>query len=62
MALSGREQGGRRRGRLDRGGPRLGREEQGREALLGDDAPFSNLNFFVKNRQNFFAIELMNIH
>ena len=24
-------------------------------------APFSNLNFFVKNRQNFFAIELMNI-
>ena len=25
-------------------------------------APFSNLNFFVKNRQNFFAIELMNIH
>ena len=24
-------------------------------------APFSNLNFFVKNRQ-FFAIELMNIH
>ena len=25
-------------------------------------APFSNLNFFVKNRQNVFAIELMNIH
>jgi len=25
-------------------------------------APFSNLNFFVKNRQFFFAIELMNIH
>ena len=25
-------------------------------------SPFSNLNFFVKNRQNFFAIELMNIH
>ena len=25
-------------------------------------APCSNLNFFVKNRQNFFAIELMNIH
>ena len=25
-------------------------------------APFFNLNFFVKNRQNFFAIELMNIH
>ena len=25
-------------------------------------APFSNLNFFVKNRQNFFAIELMNFH
>ena len=25
-------------------------------------APFSNLNFFVKNRQNFFAIELVNIH
>ena len=25
-------------------------------------APFSNLNFFVKNRQKFFAIELMNIH
>ena len=25
-------------------------------------APFSNLNFFVKNHQNFFAIELMNIH
>ena len=25
-------------------------------------APFSNLNFFVKNRQNFFAIELLNIH
>ena len=25
-------------------------------------APFSNLNFFVKNRQNFFTIELMNIH
>ena len=25
-------------------------------------APFSNLNFFVKNRQNFFDIELMNIH
>ena len=25
-------------------------------------APFSHLNFFVKNRQNFFAIELMNIH
>jgi hypothetical protein len=24
--------------------------------------PFSNLNFFVKNRQNFFAIELLNIH
>ena len=24
--------------------------------------PFSNLNFFVKNRQNVFAIELMNIH
>ena len=24
-------------------------------------APFSNLNFFVKNRQNFFAIEVMNI-
>ena len=23
-------------------------------------APFSNLNFFVKNRQNVFAIELMN--
>ena len=23
-------------------------------------APFSNLNFFVKNRQHFFAIELMN--
>ena len=23
-------------------------------------APFSNLNFFVKNRQMFFAIELMN--
>ena len=23
-------------------------------------APFSNLNFFVKNRQKFFAIELMN--
>ena len=23
-------------------------------------APFSNLNFFVKNRQNFFAIEIMN--
>ena len=23
-------------------------------------APFSNLNFFVKNRQNFFAIEFMN--
>ena len=28
----------------------------------GSFAPFSNLNFFVKNRQNFFAIELMNIH
>ena len=25
-------------------------------------APFSNLNFFVKNRQKNFAIELMNIH
>ena len=25
-------------------------------------APFSNPNFFVKNRKNFFAIELMNIH
>ena len=25
-------------------------------------APFSNLNFFVKNRQNFFATELVNIH
>ena len=25
-------------------------------------APFSNLNFFVKNRNFFFAIELMNIH
>ena len=25
-------------------------------------APFSNLNFFVKNRQFFFATELMNIH
>ena len=25
-------------------------------------APFSNLNFFVKNRQNFFVTELMNIH
>ena len=25
-------------------------------------APFWNLKFFVKNRQNFFAIELMNIH
>ena len=25
-------------------------------------APLSNLNFFVKIRQNFFAIELMNIH
>ena len=25
-------------------------------------APFSNLNFVVKNHQNFFAIELMNIH
>ena len=25
-------------------------------------APFSNLKIFVKNRQNFFAIELMNIH
>ena len=25
-------------------------------------APFSNLNFFVKNRQKKFAIELMNIH
>ena len=25
-------------------------------------APFSKLNFFVKNRQNFFAIELINIH
>ena len=25
-------------------------------------APFSNLNFFVKNRQNKIAIELMNIH
>ena len=25
-------------------------------------APCSNLNFFVKNRQNLFAIELMNIH
>ena len=24
--------------------------------------PLSNLNFFVKNRQNFFAIELLNIH
>ena len=24
--------------------------------------PFSNLNFFVKNRINFFPIELMNIH
>ena len=24
-------------------------------------APFSNLNFFVKNRQNVFAIELMNV-
>ena len=24
-------------------------------------SPFSNLNFFVKNRQNFFDIELMNI-
>ena len=24
-------------------------------------APFSNLNFFVKNRQNFFASELMSI-
>ena len=23
-------------------------------------APFSNLNFFVKNHQNFFAIEFMN--
>ena len=28
----------------------------------GDYTPFSNLNFFVKNRQFFFAIELMNIH
>ena len=25
-------------------------------------APFSDLNFFVKNCRNFFAIELMNIH
>jgi hypothetical protein len=25
-------------------------------------APFSNLNFFVKNRHFFFASELMNIH
>ena len=25
-------------------------------------APFSNLNFIVKNRQFFFAIESMNIH
>ena len=30
--------------------------------LAKNGAPFSNLNFFVKNRQNFFAIELMNIH
>ena len=30
-----------------------------RTVLVGS---VSNLNFFVKNRQNFFAIELMNIH
>jgi hypothetical protein len=41
-------------------------ENHGGEKILVQSwekfAPFSNLNFFVKNRQNFFAIELMNIH
>ena len=40
-ALSGREQSGRRRKRLDRGGPRLGREKQGREALRSLISKFS---------------------
>ena len=29
---------------------------------FGIHNPFSNLNFFVKHRQNFFDIELLNIH
>ena len=36
-ARSGRGQSGGRRRRLHRGGPRLSREQQGRETLLGDD-------------------------
>ena len=36
-ARSGRGQSGGRRRRLYRGGPRLSREQQGRETLLGDD-------------------------
>ena len=77
-ARSGRGQSGGRRRRLHSGGPRLSREQQGRETLLGDDGNIVQragqhgrterllrrrvllLNFFVKNRQNIFAIELMN--
>ena len=41
---------------------RLARRASRAEGRRRVFAPFSNLNFFVKNRQNFFAIELMNIH
>ena len=37
VAPNGRQEGDGRRRRLHRSGPRLGREKQGREALLGDD-------------------------
>ena len=37
MAHSGRRKGYGRQRRLHRSGARLGREEQGREAVLGDD-------------------------
>ena len=53
-ALSGHGHSGRRPRRLHRGGARLSRDEQGREALLGDDGDvprrsvLSNL-IFVQN-------------
>ena len=37
VAPNGRQEGDGRRRRLHRSGPRLGREEQSREAVLGDD-------------------------
>ena len=54
-----RGQSGGRRRRLHRGGPRLSREQQGREALLGDDAPMmhrSLISKFSLKIAEFFAV------